>query len=615
MTESAFIEANKEKWQELEKLLVSKQKDPDRLQELFVEVSSDLSYARTFYTNRSVRLYLNGLTERVLEIIQEKKTRFSWSSIQRFYQHTLPQELWRTRKALLASLVIFSLFVLIGALSTAYNPEFPRVILGDRYVEMTQENINNGDPMAVYKDMEQNEMFWYITLNNIRVAFVAFIFGLLGSIGTVFILLQNGIMLGAFQYFFYQKGLFLTSFLTIWIHGTIEISAIVIAGAAGLILGDGILNPGTYSRSQSLQLASRRSLKILLSTVPLFILAGFLESFITRLTDLPSLVKVGIILASLFLIIYHYVITPYKWSKKNTLWEDDNQLFLSGISPDDLNVKMYRSFNSISETSLSFVRLYIGQFFKYAVAPVMVICFITFWLWAKYGEITQDLLVIDEFLYYDFSLFSFKTGGWTLLILYLVCIIHVNCVASLIFHKRSVNYSFYLQNLKKTILPGTIVSLPFLAIFYFLTVNNFLLFLLFIPIQLVAISLFNAAEEHQNFISTIKKSISDSYQFYINFLPFHLILFFLAFLVNILVSTELGSYYIHLISTMQLFPGALNNVVLVRMIISLLFFSVLYFLAYAIYAYQYNSSLSKTESTDLLLRVENFGEKVKLKRS
>jgi uncharacterized membrane protein SpoIIM required for sporulation len=128
-------------------------------------------------------------------------------------------------------------------------------------------------------------------------------------------LLYNGIMLGAFQYFFYQKGLLLTSVLTIWIHGTLEISAIIIAGCAGLVLGNSILFPGTYSRLESLKLGAKKGLKIIVGLVPVFIMAGFLESFVTRLTEMPSIVKTGIIFLSAAFIIYYFIIYPIQLHK------------------------------------------------------------------------------------------------------------------------------------------------------------------------------------------------------------------------------------------------------------------------------------------------------------
>jgi uncharacterized membrane protein SpoIIM required for sporulation len=180
---------------------------------------------------------------------------------------------------------------------------------------MTLENIEKGDPMAVYKSSGQMNMFFMITLNNIFVSFKAFAYGIFVSVGTVYILLSNGIMLGAFQFFFYQKGLLLTSVLSIWIHGTLEISAIVIGGCAGMVMGNSLLFPGTYSRMESLKIGAKKGLKIIVGLVPIFIMAGFLESFVTRLTEWHWFFKLSIILLSAFFIVFYFVIYPIQLNK------------------------------------------------------------------------------------------------------------------------------------------------------------------------------------------------------------------------------------------------------------------------------------------------------------
>ena len=164
--------------------------------------------------------------------------------------------------------------------------------------------------MKVYKEMNDVEMFMGITISNIRVALMAFIYGVLLSIGSLYIMMRNGVMLGSFQYFFYDKGVLWESVRTIWIHGTIEISVIVIAGAAGLVLGNGILFPGTYTRLESFKRSMKDGLKIVVSTIPFFIIAGFLEGFVTRHTEMPDWLAIIIITLSLLLIIFYYVIYP-----------------------------------------------------------------------------------------------------------------------------------------------------------------------------------------------------------------------------------------------------------------------------------------------------------------
>lgn len=312
MREAAFVKQRLEKWETFNALLSQKQAvDPDQLSTYFVELTDDLAYANTYYPQSNTTLYLNNLTSKVHQKIYQNK-RADRNRFITFWKEELPLLFYQARKPLLYAFIIFIVSVLIGVVSTAHDETFARLILGDSYVNMTLDNISQGDPMRVYKESKQTDMFFAITFNNIRVSFYAFAAGVLFSIGTGFILLQNGIMLGAFQYLFYQQGLLAESAMTIWIHGTIEISSIIIAGGAGLVMGNSMLFPGTFPRLISFQRGAQRGAKMVIGLVPLFIIAGFLESFVTRLTELPALVKFLIIGASVFLVLYYFVIYPRK---------------------------------------------------------------------------------------------------------------------------------------------------------------------------------------------------------------------------------------------------------------------------------------------------------------
>ena len=104
----------------------------------------------------------------------------------------------------------------------------------------------------------------------------------------------------------------MTSVLTIWLHGTIEIISIVMAGGAGLIMGNAMLFPGTYSRLTSLKKGALTGAKVVLGLVPLFIIAGFIESYVTRLFDMPVGLKASIIFASLVFMVWYVIIYPRK---------------------------------------------------------------------------------------------------------------------------------------------------------------------------------------------------------------------------------------------------------------------------------------------------------------
>ena len=204
----------------------------------------------------------------------------------------------------------------IGFFSAAHDADFVRLILGDGYVNMTIENIEAGKPMGVYNASGAWTMFVSITLNNIRVAFVAFAFGLLFSAGTLWVLFANGVMLGAFQYFFYDYGLLFHSMLSVWAHGTFEITSIVIAGGAGLVMGNAFLFPGTYPRLYSFRRGAVDGLKLVAGLVPFFVVAGFIESFVTRYADASPVVGAVAIVLSAIGVVCYFVVLPYKMKNK-----------------------------------------------------------------------------------------------------------------------------------------------------------------------------------------------------------------------------------------------------------------------------------------------------------
>lgn len=318
MREAAFVRQNKDKWLRFENVLLGNNNEltPDELSALYLEVTDHLSYARTFYPESKTTAYLNHLASKSHQKIYRTKRESSKRFIT-FFTEEFPLLMYNYQRELLLSFLVFALFCVVGAYSAASDGAYVRSIMGDNYVNMTLENMQRGDPMRVYKEMNEVEMFMGITINNIKVALMAFIFGIILSIGSLFIMMRNGVMLGSFQYFFYEKGFFWESVRTIWIHGTIEISVIVIAGAAGLVLGNGILFPGTYSRLESFKRKMKDGLKIVISTIPFFIIAGFLEGFVTRHTEMPDWLAIVIIGLSLLLIVFYYVLYPRITFKKH----------------------------------------------------------------------------------------------------------------------------------------------------------------------------------------------------------------------------------------------------------------------------------------------------------
>jgi uncharacterized membrane protein SpoIIM required for sporulation len=310
--EAAFVKRNQQRWQEIEETLTAKSRPhPDRLAEIFIQLTDDLSFARTQYPKSRVTQYLNNLASKIhLEIYKNKKE--DKNRFITFWKFELPGIMYESRKALLYAFLIFTIAIVIGGVSAYYDETFVRLIIGDAYVNMTLENIEKGNPTAVFSGSSEGDMFFAITFNNIRVSFYAFVAGLFFSFGTGYILFSNGVMVGAIYSLFLKKGLAANAFSVIMLHGTIELSVIVVAGAAGLVMGNSFLFPGTYSRFASFKKGVLNGVKIVMGLVPFFIIAGFIESFITRYGFMHWSLKTIIIGLSAWLIVYYFVIYPFK---------------------------------------------------------------------------------------------------------------------------------------------------------------------------------------------------------------------------------------------------------------------------------------------------------------
>ncbi|MBC7884200.1 MAG: stage II sporulation protein M [Saprospiraceae bacterium] len=313
MREVAFIKRNKDKWLTFERAILGKiKKNPDDLAGLYIQLVNDLSFARTYYPKSKTVVYLNHLASIAFQQIYKTK-RAESNQLVYFFKEEIPFIIRQNKRYLIYAFLLFFIAVSMGVLSAVYDESFVRLILGDEYVEMTLNNIKSGDPVAVYKSGSNWGSFIAITMNNLQVGLKCFLYGIAGGLGTVYIVMQNGIMIGAFQTFFHQEGVLWESVRGIWIHGAMEIFAVVIETMAGLILGAGILFPDTFSRLDSFKRSMKTGLKLWLSTLPFTISAGFLEGFITRYSDvMPDFLSVVMIMVTLGFISWYYLIYPFR---------------------------------------------------------------------------------------------------------------------------------------------------------------------------------------------------------------------------------------------------------------------------------------------------------------
>lgn len=320
MREAAFIKQNKEKWLEFEKSLYkTSEKKPERLAELFIQINNDLAYAQTYYPKSNVIKYLNAIAVTAYhKIYGQKKKDLGMAS---FWNFEIPMIMYQYRKYFYFSFAIFLLMVIIGAFSAHYEPEFVRSILGDRYVNMTEQNIENGDPLAVYNNETQFEdfnSFFAIAWNNLRVGLMAFIYGLFGGIGSLYFMLVNGVMVGSFQYMFYEKGHFFLSLRTIWMHGAMEIFAMCIEIGAGVLLGTSYIFPGILTRKQAFFQKGKAAIKVVISTMPFTLFAALIEGYLTQYAnEMPIPIALIIVLGTGGFIFWYYLIYPHKVFHRN----------------------------------------------------------------------------------------------------------------------------------------------------------------------------------------------------------------------------------------------------------------------------------------------------------
>ncbi len=392
MKETTFINQNKKKWAKFEKMSKTQQNDPDEMSRLFVELTDDLAFARTYYPKRSVRVYLNSLAQRVFHDLYKKK-REPFSKFLTFWTKDLPLEMYRAQRSLLVAFVIFVIGMLIGIVSTIDNEDFLGAVIGYDYVQMAEGFIEEGKPMNVYGHGPESLSFGNIAINNMRVAMITFVLGIFFSLGSGIFLFFNSIMVGAFQWFYVVRGLTLASFLTIWIHGAFEIPAIILAAAAGITMGNGLLFPGTLTRMQSLIISAKRGVKMMIGIIPFILLAAFIEGYATRNTvvtthgealegEWPTGLKWLFILSCFAIVIFYFVIYPIIVARKEKF---DGKVIERPQykSSKEINLHRIKDIGEVfTDTFLSFAKLF-GTFFKLFFISVIANVAYVFYLFER----------------------------------------------------------------------------------------------------------------------------------------------------------------------------------------------------------------------------------------
>jgi len=310
--EALFIKKHKQKWAKAQQTPPT---DADEMANNFTELVNDLAYAKTFYPTSKVTRFINGQTSKIyLSIYRNRKEESN--RIVDFWKYDLPLTIRKYHRVILFMFILFCVFFAVGFFSSRHDENFVRQMLGDSYVDKTIQNIEEGNPFGIYQSGNSFLSWMGIMINNIIVALVYFSKGIVFAIFTVQDIIRESISLGAFYYLFFSRGLGVQWALAVLIHGTLELWSIIVAGAAGVILGMGLLFPGTLKRIDSLKRAAKDGVKITIGVLPVFIIAAFFEGFVTRYYKMHWIFSSLILFSSATFIIWYFIIYPIRLQRK-----------------------------------------------------------------------------------------------------------------------------------------------------------------------------------------------------------------------------------------------------------------------------------------------------------
>ena len=299
--------------------------DADDMARDFTQLVDDLAYAKTFYPSGKVTRYINTQASRTyLNIYKNRKEESN--RLLTFWRYDLPLTIRKHHGAILFCFIVFVVFWVLGFFITRQDENVARNLLGSGYVEYTQENIDKGNPFGIY-EMDHPFVSWlWIMINNIRVSLRYFVEGIFGGVFSVYELSKESARLGAFHEFFAARGYGLQVFLVVFVHGTLELTAIIIACAAGLVLGKSYLFPGTLKRLDAFKKGAKDGVKLLIGLMPVFALAAFFEGLLTRLYNDVSILTTAIVSLSVVFVIWYFIIYPIRLSKKMALQLNEEEV-------------------------------------------------------------------------------------------------------------------------------------------------------------------------------------------------------------------------------------------------------------------------------------------------
>lgn len=262
--------------------------ETDELIRLYQRTSTHLSYARTNFGDPGLVLRLSQLVAGAGAVVYGTRPR-TWRSAGRFFTATFPAALWRIRRYVVVSFVLTFGPALALGLWLAHSP----AALDAAATPAMRAAYVDEESNHYYTDKPSAQFATEVFTNNVQVSIFAFAAGILLCVPTALILLNNGANIGVAVGLFAAVGKLRLLFGLLIPHGLIELTSVVVAGAAGLCLGWTIIDPGDRRRRDALAEEGRRAIVLVMGTGCTLLVAGFIEGFVTG-SKLPTVVRVGI---------------------------------------------------------------------------------------------------------------------------------------------------------------------------------------------------------------------------------------------------------------------------------------------------------------------------------
>ena len=284
MISTHWIETRKPYWQKLEALVTSASKgvkslSHGELQELsllYRQTAADLAAIRQDPSSVHFARYLNHLMTRAHNIIYVGHRASPWA-IFTFFKQEYPRVFRRNAKYCALAVAVFVAGGLAGVALTLQDPDFRLKVLGPRMVQTIQRKEMWTHSIISVKPLASSE----IMTNNMTVGFMAYATGITAGLGTIYMMFFNGLLMGVIGTACALAGMSLSLWSFVAPHGALELPAIFLAGGAGFKIAHGLLFPGMLPRKDSLMLAGREATTLVLGTVPILIVAGTIEAFVS----------------------------------------------------------------------------------------------------------------------------------------------------------------------------------------------------------------------------------------------------------------------------------------------------------------------------------------------